>query len=235
MRITLPWLEEPHQPFPATDTALEEPNGLLCAGGDLSRERLLTAYSNGIFPWYEDDQPILWWSPDPRCILEFDRLHVSRSMQRLLHKNAFRFTFDTDFPRVVRACAAPRAYCDSTWITDDMLRAYTDLHSQGFAHSIEVWSRDELVGGLYGVCIGRCFFGESMFSKATNASKAAFIVLARHLKHWQFRCMDCQVTNQHLLTLGAREVPRAAFLSILRANVQLSPFAAWHIVDELAH
>lgn len=233
LETRLAWLEDSNQAFPPPETAFTEPNGLLCAGGDLSTERLLMAYRQGIFPWYEEGQPVLWWSPDPRCILQFEDLHVSRSMQRLLKRKAFRFAFDQAFTATVAACAAPRARSHGTWITPDMARAYTTLHRLGYAHSIEVYDGDLLVGGLYGVTMGRCFFGESMFSRRADASKAAFIVLARHLHHWNYALLDCQVTNPHLLTLGAREVPRDTFLSILSSSVEQPSGASWSLVDEL--
>ncbi|MBK8972980.1 MAG: leucyl/phenylalanyl-tRNA--protein transferase [Hahellaceae bacterium] len=233
METRLAWLETSSQPFPPPDSAFVEPNGLLCAGGDLSTDRLLMAYRQGIFPWYEEGQPILWWSPDPRCILQFTDLHVSRSMQRLLKRQTFQFAFNRAFSEVVAACAAPRSYSHGTWITPEMAQAYAELHRRGHAHSIEVYDHGELVGGLYGIAMGRCFFGESMFSRRTDASKAAFIVLARHLEAWGYAFMDCQVTNPHLLTLGAREVPRDTFLSILSSSVEQPSGASWSLVDEL--
>lgn len=230
----LPWLT-PEPVFPDPQTALEEPNGLLCAGGDLYPERLQEAYRNGIFPWYEEGQPLLWWSPDPRCVLYFDQLHISRSMRRFLSRKPFRFAFDQSFQGVMAGCAAPRGEDRGTWITADMLAAYQHLHESGLAHSIEVYEGAELVGGLYGVALGRCFFGESMFSRTTNASKAAFIMLARHLAHWGYHFLDAQVTNPHLLSLGATEIPRQTFLKQLRENVDKRLEHRWEIREDLVY
>lgn len=213
--ITLPWIDPNRLEFPDTSEALDEPNGLLAGGGDLSTERLLHAYRRGIFPWFEDGQPILWWSPDPRAVLFPERLHVSRSLRKVLRKGEFVVTADHDFESVMRACAAPRAGAVGTWITDEMLAAYTELHHRGFAHSIEVWRDRELVGGLYGLGLGRVFFGESMFSWADNASKVGFVHLVTQLRAWQFRLLDCQVSSGHLFSLGAEEIAREDFEKIL--------------------
>ena len=191
-------------------------------GGDLSTDRLVLAYRNGIFPWYSDDQPILWWSPDPRCVLFPPDIHISRSLRRTLNQGQFHVTADRAFSRIIRLCGSTRA--EGTWITDDMVAAYTELHRQGIAHSIEIWNRNnELAGGMYGVALGRCFFGESMFSLETNASKVLMVHLANQLRLWDYRMMDCQVESDHLLTMGARSIPRAEFLSILRACVDQKP------------
>lgn len=220
--MTLPWLS-PHSAvdsFPDPATALTEPNGLLAAGGDLAIPRLLSAYRQGIFPWFDDHQPILWWSPDPRAVLFPEALRVSRSLRKTLRRGQLRVAFDSDFAAVIDACAAPRAAGGGTWITTEMRDAYCALHAAGHAHSVEV--RDpagKLVGGLYGVAIGRAFFGESMFSRVSDASKVALVHLVRQLGRWDFQLIDCQVTTHHLLSLGAREIPRSDFLTLTRLAV----------------
>lgn len=208
-----------HRPiFPRPDRA--DPSGLLAVGGDLSVDRLVKAYEQGIFPWYVAGQPILWWSPDPRCVLETTALHVSRSLRNRLRKNGFEIRFDTAFADVVQACAAtPRRDQDGTWITEEMDAAYNQLHEHGYAHSVETWADDRLVGGLYGVFLGRVFFGESMFSRMPDASKAAMVALVDFLRKREVELIDCQVTSEHLLTLGAREIPRAEFLRRVEAGV----------------
>lgn len=216
----LTWLDADSIDFPPARRALQSPNGLLAAGGDLSSARLLSAYRNGIFPWYEEGQPILWWCPDPRTVLAPADLHISRSMQKFMRQTAFTVTLDQDFPAVMAACAAPRRDTNGTWITPAMQAAYTRLHEQGHAHSVEVRSAGELVGGLYGLAIGKAFFGESMFSIRTNASKLAFITLAQHLKQCGFALIDCQMPTDHLFSLGAGSMPRADFLQQL---AQLCP------------
>lgn len=227
-------LSPDHYEFPPLDSALQEPNGLLAAGGDLSVERLLAAYQRGIFPWFEDDQPILWWSPDPRCVLFTETFTPSRSLRRTLRKGRFRVTADQDFRGVMEGCAAPREYCDETWITEDMHTAYTRLHYQGYAHSLECWNADQqLVGGIYGVCIGRVFFGESMFSYETDASKVAFATLAEHLRRLGIPLLDCQVTNNHLLSLGAEEIPRQQFLNHLESLIPAQPISAWQPLPDM--
>jgi leucyl/phenylalanyl-tRNA---protein transferase len=201
--------------FPPADQALTEPNGLLAAGGDLKPERLLAAYRRGIFPWYEEGQPILWWSPDPRAVLRPDGVKVSRSLRRSLNKGGFELKIDHAFADVVAACAEPRRYTDATWITREMAAAYTRLHRMGWAHSFESWRDGELVGGLYGVAIGRVFFGESMFARATDASKVALVRLAEHLAARSFELIDCQVASAHVVSLGATSMSRANFLALL--------------------
>jgi leucyl/phenylalanyl-tRNA---protein transferase len=201
--------------FPPASQALTEPNGLLAAGGDLSPTRLLAAYRRGIFPWYEEGQPILWWSPDPRAVLRPEDVKVSRSLRRSLNKGGFELRIDHAFEAVVAACAEPRRYTDATWITRDMAAAYARLHRLGWAHSFESWRDGELVGGLYGVAIGRVFFGESMFTRATDASKVALVRLAEHLRARSFRLIDCQVASAHVASLGATSVSRADFLGLL--------------------
>jgi leucyl/phenylalanyl-tRNA---protein transferase len=210
----IPWLE-PEQPFPPVHRALREPNGLLAAGGDLSVKRLVAAYRQGIFPWYGEGQPVLWWSPDPRMVLYPREIAVSRSLRKRLRKRDFELRVDTCFVRVIHACAEPRAGQGGTWITDDMLEAYASLHAAGMAHSVETWIDGELTGGLYGVALGGVFFGESMFSRATDASKIALVHLARQLERWNFGIVDCQMATTHLASLGAREIPRKDFVRAL--------------------
>lgn len=193
-----------------------EGDGLLAVGGDLSQERLLKAYYMGIFPWYSDPDPILWWSPDPRLVLFPSELKVSRRLRRTIRRGTFRITMDSAFEQVIKSCAEiPRKHEKGTWITADMVAAYCRLHTAGFAHSVEAWSEGRLAGGLYGVAIGRGFFGESMFSDQSNASKVAFVELVEYLRKKKFRLIDCQVTTPHLKKFGAREIPRAEFLNIL--------------------
>lgn len=200
--------------FPPPDNA--EPDGLLAVGGDLSSERLLVAYKLGIFPWYSADQPILWWSPDPRLILEPGQFHFSRRLRQILKRGTFQVTFDKAFIQVIGACASvPRKGQKGTWITPEMAEAYIRLHELGFGHSAESWLDGKLVGGIYGVSLGRCFFGESMFSYKSNASKVALAVLVERLKAWGFHMIDAQVTTRHLIRLGAKEVPRRLFLKRL--------------------
>jgi leucyl/phenylalanyl-tRNA--protein transferase len=214
----LPWLNPNALDFPPPDSALTDPDGLLAAGGDLSTERLIAAYKTGIFPWYSEDQPILWWSPDPRCALKPGAVHSSRSLKKFIRKTALTLTFDNAFERVISHCSRLESE-EGTWITDEMYEAYLQLHDLGVAHSIEVSIDDELVGGLYGLAIGRCFFGESMFSVRPNASKVAFSALCRQLQRWNYSLVDCQVENSHLLSMGATSLPRQEFLSILKDNV----------------
>lgn len=208
----LRWLEPDSLDFPPANEALPNPNGLLAVGGDLSPERLVAAYRQGIFPWYEQGQPLLWWSPDPRTILPPGSVHLSRSMRKFLRRTEFTITFDQDFPAVIHACAEPRDYTDATWITPTMQHAYIELHRRGHAHSVEVWTGTELVGGLYGVALGKAFFGESMFSRRSNASKTAFIALAHRLQQWGYELIDCQMPTDHLASLGAVNLSRAEFL-----------------------
>lgn len=200
--------------FPPVE--MSEENGLLAVGGDLSPERLVLAYRQGIFPWYAEGEPILWWSPDPRFVLYPEKLKVARSMRQTLKKNLFAVTYDRDFQAVMEGCRERRAKGDGTWITDEMFEAYRRLHEEGLAHSVEVWSGGDLAGGLYGVSLGKCFFGESMFTRVSNASKAGFIALTRTLQRLGFALIDCQVYTDHLLSLGAEMIPRTRFLDILK-------------------
>jgi leucyl/phenylalanyl-tRNA--protein transferase len=211
------WLSpsDPPDSFPDVETALSEPDGLLAAGGDLSPERLLTAYGSGIFPWYDDGQPILWWSPDPRCVLRPQDLHVSRRLQQQVRASTAEIRFDHSFGDVIRACAGERKSQQGTWITSEMIAAYELLHTGGWAHSIEVWDDGKLEGGLYGLCIGKVFFGESMFSARANTSKMALLGLTEHMQANDLEVIDCQVVSQHLITLGANVIPRNEFTQIL--------------------
>lgn len=228
MRSPLPWLDKDTSGFPDPATALRVPNGLLAAGGDLQPERLLRAYQLGIFPWFDASQPPLWWTPDPRMVLVPDELHVSRSLRKVLAKTELQVSSDTDFAGVMGACAAPRAGSNGTWITPDMLAAYRRLFELGYAHSVEV--RDpvgELVGGLYGIALGKVFFGESMFSRSSNASKIAFVHLVRALAAGGFHLIDCQVANPHLESLGARNIPRREFMTYLPGGTQVPKPPHW--------
>lgn len=218
----IPWLA-PGQPFPPVSTALDSPNGLLAASEELSAERLLIAYPHGIFPWYSDDEPVLWWSPDPRMVLLTDEFKVSRSFAKTLRKvavdDAIEVRLDSSFAAVIRGCAAPRDGDARTWITPGVADAYVELHRRGLAHSFETWVNGELAGGLYGVALGRMFYGESMFSSIADASKIALAALVQLLRIERVRVIDCQQNTQHLASLGAREIPRREFLAHLSAAV----------------
>jgi len=218
----IPYLEA-DDPFPPVDLALRNPNGLLAAGADLSPARLIDAYAHGIFPWFNDDDPVLWWSPDPRMVLPVHEVRVSRSLRRTIRSDRFRVSADTAFDAVVAGCAAPRRDQNGTWITENMAVAYRRLFDLGYAHSMETWAGDELVGGLYGVALGRMFFGESMFSRRSDASKVALVLLARQLARWGFEIIDCQMSTDHLASLGAREIARASFLRHVRELVRQPP------------
>ncbi len=211
----LTWLQRDDLSFPPLEKAMREPNGLLAAGGDLSPERLLAAYRHGCFPWYQEGQPLLWWSPDPRTVLFPEELHVSRSLRKTLRQETFTVSFDRAFQAVIEGCAGPRRYADGTWITTPMQNAYLALHRLGVAHSVEVWQDGRLVGGLYGLAMGQLFFGESMFSRATDASKVGFVTLVERLRDWGFKLIDCQMPTQHLASFGARAIPREAFAEAL--------------------
>lgn len=204
--------------FPDPEEA--DPDGLLAVGGDLSPQRLLNAYSDGIFPWYAEGSPILWWSTSPRLILVPEEFHLPRSLRRVLNKGTFTFSMDTQFEKVIRRCACcPRPDQEGTWIVEDMVEAYILLHKLGYAHSVEAWRDGELAGGLYGVSLGSVFFGESMFYRVPNSSKAAFAVCVDQLRKWNFSLIDCQQTTSHLLRFGAREVQRYRFLAMVREGV----------------
>jgi leucyl/phenylalanyl-tRNA--protein transferase len=207
--------------FPPPEYA--DPSGLLAVGGDLSAERLLEAYRIGIFPWYSDDQPILWWSPDPRFVLELNDFKLSRSLSRTIKKGIFSVTFDHAFEAVIRACATvPREGQAGTWITAEMQEAYINLHRLGFAHSVECWFEGELAGGLYGVSLGRAFFGESMFHHKSDASKVALAILVERLKSWQFDFIDAQMATEHMIGLGGKEIPRRIYLKRLKSALRHS-------------
>ncbi len=227
MRLTLLDPDNPAQAFPPLYKALREPDGLLAVGGCLSTERLINAYRRGIFPWYNADEPILWWSPDPRLVLFPDKLLVSRSLRKTLRKNVFTVTFDKAFSEVMIACAEPRKDSAGTWISSDIYQAYVELHQQGFAHSVEVWFNDELVGGLYGVALGQVFFGESMFHTKTDASKVAFVSLVEQLQAWHYQLIDCQIHTNHLASLGAEDIDRRTFVRLLNqyCRMPVSPIA----------
>jgi leucyl/phenylalanyl-tRNA--protein transferase len=207
--------------FPDPRAALVEPNGLLAFGGDLSPQRLLTAYSLGIFPWFSEDEPILWWSPDPRCVFRTESLKLNRSLRRQLSGKCWRLTVDHAFDLVIRACAAPRAGESGTWLVPAMIDAYAQLHRQGHAHSVEVWDGTQLIGGIYGVTIGRLFCGESMFSAVSGGSKIALTALAQLLRELEFPLIDTQVSNPHTRSMGAIEVPRAWYLSEVDRLIRL--------------
>ena len=228
----LTWIE-PHQPLPPPETARLEPNGLIAAGRDLSARRLLEAYGQGIFPWYSQGQPVLWWSPDPRMVVFVDQFQPSRSLRKTLRRaretGSWTITLDRCFVQVMQACAAPRPGQDGTWITRDIIKAYHALHQAGHAHSVEVWAHGEMVGGLYGVSIGRMFFGESMFTRVSDASKCAYAALIAMLRRLGFSMVDCQQSTGHLASLGAREISRTEFLGRLRLLCRL-PGPDWREV-----
>lgn len=217
MRGSIVWLSEHDSPdvFPPVSRALREPDGLLAAGGDLSPTRLLAAYRRGIFPWYSSGQPILWWCPDPRAVLVPGEFRLSRSLAKTIRNKGFTTHVDRSFREVIAACGSEAVRPDGTWLSPEMQIAYTDLHSMGYAHSVETWANGELIGGLYGVAIGRMFFGESMFSRATDASKVALHRLCEELRLRGFELIDCQMATSHLLSLGAKLLPRALFIEQL--------------------
>lgn len=220
--VRLHWLDprDPSQPFPPPHKAMRDPNGLLAIGGDLSVSRLVRAYSAGIFPWYNPNEPILWWCPDPRAVLEPDGLHVTRSLRKRIARTDYAATLDVAFDAVLDACSGSRRGSLGTWLGPDMKRAYHELRQHGHAHSAEIWREGRLVGGLYGVALGRVFFGESMFSRETDMSKLALYWLCQQLTAWGFDMIDCQIASQHLQSLGAVEMPRDRFLARLRPAVQ---------------
>ncbi|MGI9281285.1 MAG: leucyl/phenylalanyl-tRNA--protein transferase [Endozoicomonas sp.] len=233
MRKTIPQLDPDQPQFPPIHEALDYPDGLLAMGGNLEPETLVDAYQNGIFPWFNEGEPILWWSPNPRMVLYPDQLHISRSMNRFLKKHPYRVSFDEAFNEVMTACSSPRANQEGTWIIDEMKEAYSELHQQGFAHSVEVWSENKLMGGLYGVAIDKIFFGESMFSFATNTSKLAMISLCKELLRRNFRLVDCQIHSPHLESLGAKMISRDAFLKALKDGCRTPPTSAhWKLTGQ---
>lgn len=211
------WLEE-GQPFPPTSMALSDPNGLLAAGGDLSVDRLVSAYRQGIFPWYDQGETILWWSPSPRTVFIPDEIHCSKSLKKLMRRVDWQVRIDSAFVDVMEACAKQRRDGSGTWISNEIISAYHGLHQLGYAHSVEVYANGDLIGGLYGVALGKIFFGESMFSTRANASKFALIVFSRWLEQQKFALMDCQVSNPHLQSLNAQEIGRREFEQILSLN-----------------
>lgn len=223
--IRLHWLDprDPHQPFPPAHLAMRDPNGLLAIGGDLSVSRLIRAYSAGVFPWYNPDEPILWWSPDPRAVLHPEQMRVTRSLGKSIRREHYAVSLDRAFDEVLRQCSASRRHSRGTWLGDEMRRAYGQLYGLGYAHSVEVWRHGSLVGGLYGVALGRVFFGESMFSLETDSSKIALYWLCQQLGAWRFPLIDCQVGSPHLQSLGAVDVSRERFLSLLRSAVSAPP------------
>ncbi len=227
------WLEA-HGDFPPVERARRRPNGLLAAGGDLSPERLLRAYRAGIFPWFSDGEPILWWSPDPRMVLFPSELQIARSLAKTLRKGDFEVRADSAFEQVIQACSEPRPRQRGTWITAAMQSAYTRLHRLGVAHSVETWRGGELIGGLYGVALGRMFYGESMFSRATDASKIALVHLVHQLRRWEFGLIDCQMNTPLLSSFGAREIPRAEFTRRMAELVNCGHVPAPWVLEGLA-
>ncbi|HEX7718563.1 MAG TPA: leucyl/phenylalanyl-tRNA--protein transferase [Woeseiaceae bacterium] len=224
--------DDPPESFPSVQSALSVPNGLLAAGGDLAPERLVYAYRHAIFPWFDSGQPILWWSPDPRCVLVPGAFHIARRFRRSLRGSQFRVSCNQSFANVINACAEQRVSAAGTWITADMIEAYITLHRLGWAHSVEIWHEHTLVGGIYGLAIGKVFFGESMFSRASDASKVALLALCRHLADHDFAVIDCQMPSPHLLSLGAELMPRDEFTALLRsACVPATHFRKWPEVE----
>ncbi len=230
----IPWLQ-PDEPCPAVDKALAEPNGLLAAGDSLAPERLVEAYRRGIFPWFNEGEPVLWWSPDPRMVLMPAEIRVTRSLAKTLRNRNYSVRADSAFREVMQACAEPRDANGGTWISDAMIAAYGALHDRGIAHSVEIWIDGTLAGGLYGVAIGRMFYGESMFTRAPDASKIALVHLARQLQRWNFGLIDCQMRTDHLARMGGREIPRADFVRKVCELVNYPPITgAWTLDDDLA-
>ncbi len=221
----LHWLKQ-DEPFPHVETALTEPNGLLCAGLDLSPGRILDAYREGIFPWFSPGEPVLWWSPDPRMVLVPAEVKISRSLRQRMKRGGYEIRVDTHFREVMLACAAPREGQSGTWISRPMLEAYTRLHELGYVHSVETWMDGELAGGLYGMAIGRMFYGESMFSRRTDASKLALAHLCKQLEAWGFGLIDCQMETAHLASMGARPIARADFIRGMKRLIELEPVPA---------
>ena len=232
--MSIPYLDPNVIAFPDVNDALMNPNGLLAAGGNLSKSWLIAAYRKGIFPWYEDGQPILWWSPDPRLRLIPDQFRMSRSLRKLVRKKIYRVSFNQDFIGVINGCRTNVRRLQGTWITNEMVNAYTELYDSGIAHSVEVWSSRKLVGGLYGVSLGKIFFGESMFSEVDNASKIALFYLTVHLKEWGYKLIDCQVSSDHLESLGATKISRSEFIEIIEKFVTKEEKEEnWYVEDHL--
>jgi leucyl/phenylalanyl-tRNA--protein transferase len=232
----LAWLDpdDDNQGFPNPDLALREPDGLLAVGGNLSPKRLLEAYRRGIFPWYSAGQPILWWSPDPRTVLFPGCIKISRSLRKAIRKGGFSITMDTAFATVIRGCGEPRGGDEGTWITPEINDAYCRLHALGYAHSVEIWQHGRLVGGLYGVAIGRVFYGESMFSRVSDASKITLVALAQQLQRWAFGVIDCQLHTAHLMSLGAEDIRRPTFIRLLDRYCPKEGYnGLWHIDEDL--
>lgn len=232
----LPWLDPYNdtQPFPHPELALDEPDGLLAVGGSLAPRRLLQAYRRGIFPWYSAGQPILWWSPNPRTVLIPEHVRISRSLGKTIRKKLFFLTMDVAFDAVLTRCSEPRRGEPGTWLTPEMQRAYRRLHQLGYAHSVETWHAGKLVGGLYGVALGRVFYGESMFTRMNDASKVALVGLARQLEHWDFPLIDCQLRTPHLHHMGAVDIPRRTFLELLDRCCPLpGRTGVWRIDNDL--
>jgi leucyl/phenylalanyl-tRNA---protein transferase len=226
----LTWLHE-NDPFPDVESALDDPNGLLCAGLDLSPARVLAAYQRGIFPWYSEGQPVLWWSPNPRMVMRPSDFRLHRSLRKTIKHATYEITVDKDFPAVMAGCAEPRLEQEGTWISDDIIAVYTELHKLGVAHSVECRIEGELVGGLYGLAIGRVFFGESMFARRTDASKIAFSHLVTQLRRWQFELIDCQQDTPHLASLGAAPISRKHFTAelsrLIHSNATVDQYGKW--------
>jgi leucyl/phenylalanyl-tRNA--protein transferase len=226
--------DNPNTPFPDVSLAEKEPDGLLAVGGDLTPQRLIQAYQLGIFPWFSEGEPILWWSPDPRTVLYPEKIKISRSLRKTLRKKVYRVTFDQNFDGVIHACAAPREDSPGTWLVPEMINAYSIQHQLGLAHSVEVWQDEQMVGGLYGMAIGRVFFGESMFSRASDSSKVALAYLSSQLKAWGFRMIDCQVYTRHLASLGAEEIPRHQFCKDLHSWTRLDcQVGSWASIEPI--
>ena len=234
----LEWINS-GDPFPSAESALVDPNGLLCAGLELTPELVLSAYERGIFPWYSEGQPVLWWSPDPRMVMLPQNFRLHRSLRKSLHHSRYEIRVDTSFEAVMRACADPRPEQGGTWISGAIIEAYCALNSAGYAHSVETWMDGELVGGLYGIALGRVFFGESMFVRRTDASKIAFAHLVSQLRRWQFELIDCQQQTEHLASLGAAPISRKAFLASLATWVPAEAVpprsGAWKFDADLLH
>ncbi|TAG01781.1 MAG: leucyl/phenylalanyl-tRNA--protein transferase [Betaproteobacteria bacterium] len=230
------WLN-PGDPFPPAASALKDPNGLVCAGMELNAERVLMAYERGIFPWYSDGQPVLWWSPDPRMVLQPKDFVLHRSLRKVLRNVAYEIRVDQNFTDVMRGCAEPRPEQDGTWITDEIVAAYSDLHRAGLAHSVECWMDQELVGGLYGIALGKVFFGESMFMRRTDASKIAFAHLVAQLTDWGFELIDCQQKTDHLASFGARPIARKDFLQrierLIHSDAAVPRAGRWQFQTDL--